>query len=157
MKIRIAIVLAAVIAGFGVASCIKTPGGRGLFVPRMVPVIVTNADGRRVTNYQTVYDVNPGFTNALGTAQQLTTGTPWDFVTKTVLGGVAAVATWIAKRKSDQAAVVPVLMAGLDKATNTEEVNTEMYRRANETGMERKFKKVIRLHQARQIRKHLGK
>ena len=69
----------------------------------------------------------------------------------------AAVATWIAKRKSDQAAVVPVLMAGLDKATNTEEVNTEMYRRANETGMERKFKKVIRLHQARQIRKHLGK
>ena len=148
MRIRIVIVLAT-LAGFSVASCITTPRGSGLFVPRLT----TNSAGSLIT----VYDVNPGFTNTLGNVQQVTQGTPWSLVSQTILGGIAGVCAFIAKRKSDQAAVVPALMAGLDKATNAEEVETAMHLRASERGINKQLSRTIRLHKHGQAREHFGR
>lgn len=132
--------------------------GGGLFVAQTNAVPVYSLGGKLIgTNYVVTYTTNPGVTNALGAAQGVAEVFPWGKTVSWALGGVVTLLAGIAKRKSDQAAVVPALMAGLDKASNRDEVDTEIHRIATETGLTQKLNKTLHRHSVRQARQHFGR
>jgi len=119
------ITLTFVLIGFGLTSCIQTPSGGGLFIrsTNAVPVLSTN-DTIVLTNYVTnvIVQVNPGVTNALGIGQKLAkeAPTPWGGLAAGALAIVSAVLGAIAKVKSDKAALVPALIAGVEAVNHAE-------------------------------------
>jgi len=144
-------ILASVLSVIAIAiGCISTPQGRGWFIP----FVSTNAS---TGNLSTNYAVNPGVTNALGTAQEVAQAFPWGGLLSTGLGGLATVLGVIAKKKSDQAAMVPVLIAGVEAAENNADVKTSIQRIANATGVEHRLKRVVRQVKAARVRHDFGK
>jgi hypothetical protein len=134
--------------------------GGGLFVAYTNAVPVYSLTGKLIgTNYVVTYTVNPAVTNAFGTAQDLSHSIPgpWSPIVDGVLGVSLAAMGWMAKHKSDQAAAIPVLMAAIQKADNRAEINTEIDRIANETGLTRKVKKTITRYYAREAARGLGR
>lgn len=132
-------------------GCVNTPYGRRLFVP----TLSTNAAGVVTTNFQ----VNPGVTNALGRARDITQAipTPWSDIAATVLAGATGLLAWIAKVKSDRASLVPTLIAGIEASPNNESVKTTIKRIAEETGMEPRLNKAVRRVKSARARLDFGK
>ena len=105
------------------AGCTTTPQGKGLFIPQQVitSVVETNALTQAVqTNSVTniVFILNPGVASKLDAARQIVQSvpTPWSGIAAGVLAGVSAVLGFIAKIKSDKAALLPVVIAGVEAA-----------------------------------------
>ena len=144
--IILAIALVVVLLWIG---CINTPQGRGFFIP----IVSTNATGQLTTNYL----VNPGVTNAIGTAQGVAQSFPWGGLLSTALGGAATVFGVIAKKKSDAAALAPVLIAGIEAAENNSDVKTSIQRIAQQTGVEHKLNRAVRRLKTAKVRSDFGK
>ena len=128
--------------------------GGGLFTrtATVTPVVQTNAPATALpiltTNYVTniVYSVNPGVTNALGTAKTVAqdAGGPWGMIVSGGLGLVAAGLTWIAKRKSDQkAALLPAIITGVESAETNQEVKESIEKVARAAGVESRLNAAV--------------
>jgi hypothetical protein len=139
-------------------GCVHTSDGLFVAETNAVPVFSTNGV-LLGTNYVVTYKVKPSVTNAFGTAGTIShfAPGPWTPIIDGILGAGVAVLSWIAKRKSDQAAVVPALLAGVEKAKNSDEVQTEIHRVAGQTGVQRNLKRTLRKHQEQQARQDFGK
>ena len=100
--------------------------GARLFEPHQqsVPVVATNASGILITNYVTItnFTVDPGVTNFLGNARTIAEAvpSPWGALAATALAITSGVLGTIAKVKSNKAALVPVLIAGIEAAGHAE-------------------------------------
>lgn len=129
-------------------GCNSIGGRRDLFVP-----VATNEQGA------VSYQVNPGVTNALGTGQQIgeQVPAPWGTVITGALGVTSALLGWLAKRKSDQAAVIPALIAGIELAKNNGEVKTSIQRIATATGVEKQLNKMVHKSDSAEAARHFGK
>lgn len=128
-------------------SCHAIGGKRDLFVP-----VATNDQGG------VTYQVNPGVTDALATGQQIgQQAGPWGAVITGALGVTSALLGWLAKRKSDQAAVIPALIAGIELAKNNGEVKTSIQRIATATGVEKQLNKMVHKTDATEAARHFGK
>lgn len=128
-------------------GCTSTPGGKKLFVP-----VSTNELGK------VLYQVNPGVTNALATGQAIGQQVPgWGTLLTTILGLTSATLGWIAKRKSDQAAVVPAMIAGIEMASNNSQVKTSIQRIATATGVEKRLNKLVHKPDAAAAQRDFGK
>ena len=135
-------------------------GCGSLFVPRVTPVLTTNAaSGIVVTNYVTNYTVSAGATNALGRAQSITEKIPgpWAEIATSVLALATGILAWIAKVKSDRASLVPALIAGVEAAKNNEEVKTSIKRIAEQTGLEQRLNRVVRRVKSAKVKMDFGK
>jgi len=124
----------AVVLGFTIflTGCVNTPTGNGLFVP--TPVVGT--DGR--TN--TVYIVNPGVTTTLQTARDVSGAipSPYTAIAAAALAVLSGVLGIIAKRKSDKAALLPVVIAGIEAVGEPESIDVKksIQKIASATGLE---------------------
>ena len=136
------------VIALAIVGCISTPQGRGLFIP----FVTTNATGALSTNYI----VNPGVTNAIGTAQGVAQAFPWGGLLATAFGGATTVLGVIAKKKSEQAAMLPVLIAGVEAAENNADVKTSIKRIASATGVEQRLKRVVRQVKTAKARADFG-
>ena len=135
-------------------------GCGSLFVPHVTAVVTTNAtSGIVLTNYVTNYTVSSGATNALGGAQSITGKIPgpWAEIATTVLGLATGILAWIAKVKSDRAALVPALIAGVEAAKNNEEVKTSIKKIAQETGVEQRLNRAVRRVKSAKVKMDFGK
>ena len=153
----VAALLLAVVLGLAHASC---KSGSGLFVPTTNAVPIFDAAGRVVgSNYCVGYAVNSGFTNAIGNAREFNRALPgpWSGLVDGFLAGALGVVGWIAKRKHDQASVVPVLLEGLNKSANKDEVETAIVQAANDTRRARLIRQVARELRAARVRADFGK
>src|SRR5437667_9134781 len=99
--------------------------GCALFVPRQTvsPVLQTNQVTHLVTtNYVTnfLYAVNPAVTNLVGHGDAIARDlpAPWNWIGTIALGATTAILGAIARKKSQQAAVVPALIASVEAANN---------------------------------------
>ena len=135
-------------------------GCGSIFVPHAVPVLTTNeVTGLVVTNYVTNYTVASGVTNALAKAQAATQKipTPWGELATTALGISTGVLAWIAKKKSDHAALVPALIAGIEASPNNAEVKTSVQRIATATGIEKRLNREVRRVKSAKVKLDFGK
>jgi hypothetical protein len=99
-----------------IASC-KTGG---LFVPVVSTNYVSDRGGLWSPIVSTNYAVNPALTNAFSAANDLSKPFPWNGVVQTITGAALAVLGVFAKRKSNQAALVPALVDGVETANNSD-------------------------------------
>lgn len=113
----------------------SSPGG-GLFQTSYV----VNPDG--TTN--TVVSVNPSVTRGLNTARDIvgSVPTPWSGIAAGVLGALSAGLGVIAKVKSDKAALLPAVIAGVE-AANNEEVKRSIQTQAALTGCQARLHKEV--------------
>lgn len=135
-------------------------GCGSLLVPHATAVLTTNAaSGIVATNYVTNYTVAPGVTTTLGRAQSITEKIPgpWAEIATTVLGLATGILAWIAKVKSDRAALVPALIAGVEAAKNNEEVKTSIKKIAEQTGLEKRLNRVVRRVKSAKAKMDFGK
>ena len=121
-------ILLTLVAGL-LTGCIATPTGKQLFVP----METVTADGQ--TNI--VYVVNPGVTGKLDAARGIVQAvpTPWSHIAAGALAVASAVLGVIAKVKSNKAALLPAVIAGVEAAANAE-TKLEIKRIAMATGVE---------------------
>ena len=148
---RVLLVILAITAALWVlfgCGCTSTPGGKKLFVP-----VSTNELGK------ITYEVNPGITNALGIGREIggQLPAPWGTVLTAALGVTSAVLGIVAKRKSDQAAVIPAMIAGVELSKNNQEVKTTIQRIATATGVEKKLNKLVHTTDAVETARNFGK
>lgn len=112
-------------AGCGSLPFAKNPTTRsagGLF--HRQTIVHTNDAGAVLTN--TLVTVNPAVTRSLDTARDIVTmvPTPWSPVVAGGLAVLSGVLGLIAKKKSDKAALVPALIAGVEAANNADVKNS---------------------------------
>src|SRR5205823_2463428 len=72
----------------------------------------------------TTYTVKTGVTNGLDKAREVANQAPAPIglIATGLLGLTSAVVGWVAKLKSDKAALVPVLVTGIENATSNDQV-----------------------------------
>lgn len=159
LKILSTVAMLASAVLFVMIGCANTPGGRGLFVPVVTTNVVIDGRSLTVTNYVTNYAVNPGVTNALGRALSISEKIPgpWTEIATTVLGIATAALAWIAKVKSDRAALVPALIAGIEASANNSEVKTSVKRIASQTGVERRLNREVKRVKSAKVQMDFGK
>jgi len=107
----------------------------------VTPALMTNAITHEVlTNYvtNTLYTVNPAVTNALNNAREIAQAvpTPWGGIAATGFGLLSGALGFIAKAKSDKAALVPTLIAGIETAANNADVKKSIQTVATAAGLE---------------------
>jgi len=122
-----------------------------LFTPTqtVTPTTSTNALTHEViTTYRTNtdYAVNPSVTTGLNTASQMAQQlpTPWGGIAAGALGLVSIGLGVIAKVKSDKAALVPALIAGVEAAANNADVKKSIQTVATAAGLEDRLKIHVR-------------
>ena len=159
----VGIVLCTLVTGIILFGCANTPTGRQLFVPVVTTNVETDgwkSDGRLLTttNYVTNYIVNPGVTNALGLAADISKKIPlpWSEIATTVLGLATGILAWIAKVKSDRAALGDVVIAGIEAAPNNGDVKTTIQRIAQQTGVEHRLNKAVRRVRSAKVKMEFG-
>src|SRR5207302_7649532 len=113
-----------------------------------LPTLSTNAlSGVVTTNYSTnvFYLVNPGVTNALAKGEELTGHVPvWGPIASGGIAAVMGLLTFIAKKKSDQAALVPALIAGIEKAPDNQAVKQSIQAEAIASGVQERLHAEVR-------------
>lgn len=117
------------------AGCASSGGG-GLFERSYY----VSPDG--VTN--TIVTVNPSVTRGLNTARDIVGAvpTPWSGIAAGMLGALSAGLGVIAKLKSDKAALLPAVIAGVE-AANNEGVKKSIQTQAALTGMQARLHKEV--------------
>jgi hypothetical protein len=141
------LVFAAALLGLWL-GCVAMPGGsRPLYVAH------TNATG------QVTYTLNPGITNAAAHLRDVTDliPTPWSTVAQSAMAVAIGVLGWVAKRKSDRAAIVPTLIAGVEASPHNDDVKTTIRRVAEQTGMEKRLNRAVRRYKSARTRRDFGK
>ena len=125
-------------------GCATTPGGKGLFVH---PAVVTTniASGVITTNLASEYILNPGIANTIGTAQDVITNAPfpWSGALAGILGLLSGSLALVAKIKSNKAAILPAIIAGIEAAGNAE-VKKAVLAEATAAGVETLLHKEVR-------------
>lgn len=101
---------------------------------------VVNPDG--TTN--SIVTVNPSVTRGLNTAQEIvgSVPTPWSQIAAGALAATTAVLGVIAKLKSDKAALLPAVIAGVEAAGNAE-VKRSIKTQATLTGVQAQLHKEV--------------
>jgi hypothetical protein len=123
--------------------CSLLLGGCALWTPTqtVTPELATNAVTHEVfTTYRTntVYTVAPGATTTLNNASAvaLALPMPWGGIAAGALGLVTIGLGVIAKVKSDKAALVPALIAGVEAAANNADVKKSIQQVATASGLQ---------------------
>jgi len=127
-----------------VAGCV----GKRFFVPTQTvsEVVQTNASLLTSTNYvtNTLYSVNPGVSATLGAAKEIAPAFgPYGVIASAGLGLLVAGLGWIAKKKSDQTALLPAIITGVESAANNAEVKEEIEKVARAAGVESQLNALV--------------
>jgi hypothetical protein len=141
--VRLLLCIAAVSALLGAASC-RHVGSSAWFVATTNTAPIFSTNGAVIgTNYQVSYAVRPGVTNFLNRADELTRPFPWSGILHAILGTAAGVLGIVAKYKSDQAALVPTLIAGVESADGNQEVKKSIQRIAFLRGLQPRLHRTV--------------
>ena len=123
-----------------VAACVL--GCAALFQPHqtVTATLSTNTVGVVVTNYVTnVVEIpNPNVTVAIDTAREVSglLPPPWSSIMTGVLGLATVVLGIFARVKTKQAALVPALILGIEKAAANQSVKTAVKEVATDAGVQ---------------------
>ena len=120
------------------------------FVPTQTVTTVTATNAATLlpsTNFvtNTIYSVNPGVSGALNTGRTIAqdVGGPWGMIISGGLGLLSAGLGWIAKKKSDQAALLPAIITGVESAAGNQEVKAAIEKVARAAGVESRLNALV--------------
>jgi len=108
---------------------------------------------------QVSYTLNPGLTNAAAHFRDITEAipTPWSTLAQSAMALTIGVLGWVAKIKSDRAAIVPTLIAAVEATPHNEDVKTTIRRVAEQTGMEKRLNREVRRFKTARVGRDFGK